>query len=254
MGLFNRLNTFLNSKKGNALLFTMVAAIVASMGTFLFVSVASINDAQKQRIAHLYNAYKMAEGITGKVSGTAFDENHLDGEESYDGLLVKIGESFTENAFITLRELITVSAIFVPDNDPTPEMLHGDANAAPYDLENSGVRINYIDKDGNGITLTNAKSEDKVAGVKVLVNLAGTTDIGTSKQATNHPYAADAPFYYVLMDNASGSKAADGLAAALLTIDDDHILSAIISPEMSVVIPSDADGYVKSTSSDDSSE
>ena len=58
MGLYQRLNTFLSSKKGNALLFTMVAAIMASMGGYLFVALTDINDAQKQKIAHLYNALK----------------------------------------------------------------------------------------------------------------------------------------------------------------------------------------------------
>ena len=239
MGLFKRLNTFLNSKKGNALLFTMVAAIITSMGGYLFVSVSTINDAQKQRITHLYNAYKMAEGITGKVAGTAFDKNNLDGSLTYDGIILEIGTAFAEGTFLDLGTLVNVSAVFVPDNDPTPEMNHGEENSAPYDFLNSGVKINYTKADGSAITVDGSgKSTDVVAGLKVLVNLAGTADIGSNDTATNHPYAASAPFYYVLMDNTEA-----GLDAGLVTITGDDILSAIISPETSVVIPSDAPGY-----------
>ena len=60
--ILNKLNKFLQSKKGNALVLTMAAAITSAMGGFFFVALSNVGDAQKQKITHLHNAYKMAEG------------------------------------------------------------------------------------------------------------------------------------------------------------------------------------------------
>ena len=234
MSLYQRLNTFLSSKKGNALLFTMVAAIMASMGGYLFVALTDINDAQKQKIAHLYNAFKMGEGTRGFINGVQINESRF-GNESYGTIIDKVGAKYDHDSFIKLSELVKDGIIFIPEYDPTPVLEHDREHT--YNLDLSGVTVQYLDEDGNEIDPATG-GETTVDDVNVLVNLAGTPDA-----VNNAPFTSATAFYYVLMDKTTADAGYASGADVALKINVATILSPGLAPETSVRIPRDNDGY-----------
>ena len=234
MSLKKRLLKLLKSKKGNALLLATAGAIAATFSVYFFVSLTTLSEDSKQRVAHLYNAYQMGQSLKGKIDGADINQARL-GSLSEDGIEAPIDDVFHNGKFISLKVMVK-KAIIIASDDPTATARAGVDTS--YDLDNSGVLIKYAAADGSVIaaTATGAGNDDIVADVQLFVNLAGTPDA-----ASNTPYTDGEPFYYILMDDASA-----GLSADDITVDLTQFPAGILATndggpqaEVSVILPQD---------------
>ena len=234
MSLKKRLLKLLKSKKGNALLLATAGAIAATFSVYFFVSLTTLSEDSKQRVAHLYNAYQMGQSLKGKIDGADINQARL-GSANEDDIEAPIDDVFHNGKFITLKVMVK-KAIIIAADDPTATARAGVDTS--YDLENSGVLIKYAAADGSVIAATDTGSatDTIVADVQLFVNLAGTPDA-----ASNTPYTDGEPFYYILMDETSA-----GLAADDITVDLTQFPAGILATndggpqaEVSVILPQD---------------
>ena len=234
MCLKQRLLLLLKSKKGNALLLATAGAIAATFSVYFFVSLTTLSEDSKQRVAHLYNAYQMGQSLKAKIDGSDTNQARL-GTVNEDDLEAPIDDVFHNGKFITLAVMVKKAVIIAAD-DPTATARAGVDTA--YDQEKSGVLIKYADSDGNPIapTETGLAGDTLVADVQLFVNLAGTPDA-----TSNTPYADGEPFYYILMETNNS-----GLTADEITVNLAQFPAGILSTndggpqaEVSVVLPQD---------------
>jgi hypothetical protein len=235
MTLKEKIVSYIKSKKGNTLLLASAAAISATFGVYFFVSLTTLSEETKQRVTHLYNAYTMGLSVEGKING---DSNRL-GDLTKAGIQDSLNEFLVDGVFISLFEMVKQGMIVV-GNDPTATT-RGNGTKIKYDDINSGVKITYLDADGNTIA-DDAASTTVVGSLSLAVNLAGTADTQEADGSSNLPYDAGTPFYYVLMDNTQ-----PGVQTSLITTtitDYTNILDATDGgpqPESSVLLPQDND-------------
>ena len=225
----------LKSKKGNALLLATAGAIAATFSVYFFVSLTTLSEDSKQRVAHLYNAYQMGQSVKGKIDGADINQARL-GSQTEDEIEAPIDSVFHNGEFISLKTMVK-KAIIIAADDPTATSRGG--VDTPYDVNNSGVLIKYAGSDGSIIAPTTVGNgtTDIVADVQLFVNLAGTADADS-----NSPYADGDPFYYILMDSGS----ATGLTDSDHTVDLVQFPAGILSTndggpqaEVSVLLPQD---------------
>jgi hypothetical protein len=234
MSLKIKLLTLLNSKKGSALLLATAGAIAATFSVYFFVSLTTLSEDSKQRVAHLYNAYQMGQSIKGKIDGADINQARLGGSTEAE-LEAPIDDLFHNAQFVTLKDMVKKAVIIVSD-DPTATTRVGTDTG--YDLDNSGVLIKFADVDGTVID-DGTGGDTLVADVHLFVNLAGTADA-----TTNAPYTAGEPFYYILMDDIT----AGFNDASKRTIDLTQFPTGILATndggpqaEVSVVLPQDSE-------------
>jgi hypothetical protein len=237
MSLKAKILKMLNSKKGNALLLATAGAIAATFSVYFFVSLTTLSEDSKQRVAHLYNAYQMGQSLKAKIDGADINQARLGGGTEND-IEAPIDDLFHNGNFITLAQMVKKAVIIVAD-DPTATARSGSDMA--YDLTNSGALIKYADAAGNVIEADSDDGSDSVpivTDVQVFVNLAGTADV-----TTNSPYTAGEPFYYILMDADTA-----GLTASDITVDATQFPTGILATndggpqaEVSVILPQDAE-------------
>ena len=234
MCLKNRLLHMQKSKKGNALLLATAGAIAATFSVYFFVSLTTLSEDSKQRVAHLYNAYQMGQSLKGKIDGADINQARL-GSGTEDDIEAPIDDVFHNGKFIPLKTMVKKAVIIAAD-DPTATSRGG--VDTPYDLENSGVLIKYADATGAVITPTEigGASDTIVADVQLFVNLAGTPDA-----ASNTPYVDGEPFYYILMDADTAGLTADDHTVDLLQFPAGILATNEGGPqaEVSVVLPQD---------------
>jgi hypothetical protein len=229
--LINAVKSFLQRKRGNSLLLSTASTITATVGIYFFVVLLSISDDNKQRIAHLYNAYIIGQSIQNVIRGGPENKDYFSDSQQLSAFrhLLRLDESFHNGEFITLKKLIQKEVI-LDSLDPTATSRFGiDVN---YDEDNSGARIRFLASDGSIIY----NSSSLVADVAIFVNLAGTSDA-----ISNVPYPDGEPFFYIVMDptgpNANGAST---------TIDTNVHKKGILSneedgiqAEQSVILPQD---------------
>ena len=234
MCLKDRLLHMLKSKKGNALLLATAGAIAATFSVYFFVSLTTLSEDSKQRVAHLYNAYQMGQSLKGKIDGADINQARL-GSGTEDDIEAPIDDVFHNGKFIPLKTMVK-KAIIIAADDPTATARGG--VDTPYDLNNSGVLIKYADAAGAVIaaTETGSASDTIVADVQLFVNLAGTPDT-----ASNTPYADGEPFYYILMDADTAGLTADDHTVDLVQFPAGILATNEGGPqaEVSVVLPQD---------------
>ena len=68
----NFIHHFLYNKEGNALMLVTASAIIGIMGIYFFISITTISQKDKERVAHLYNAYTMGISIDELVRVSIF--------------------------------------------------------------------------------------------------------------------------------------------------------------------------------------
>ena len=203
MCLKERLQYLLKSRKGNALLLATAGAIASTFAVYFFVSITTLSEESKQRVAHLYNAYTMGEAVKAKIEGEGLGINHLDGTQTEPDIEEKLKDIYDNGSFVTLSELIE-DRVIVVGMDPTQTQYRGTDIA--YDHDVSGVLIKYADELGAIITPVgetdnqSRKNLSLVHDVHLFVNLAGNTD-GTADGmgSDNGPYDLTSPFYYIVM-------------------------------------------------------
>lgn len=231
MCLKERLLKALKSKQGNALLLATAGAIAATFSVYFFVSITNLSESSKQRVAHLYNAYQMGESIKARIDGADKNATRLTVKTKKE-IENEILEVFHHEKFITLRDMVHNGIIVVGDDPTASQRKSADT---PYDLDNSGALIKYVDDAGAAITDDTAVVND----INLFVNLAGTAD-----SENNLPYGVGEPFYYILMSstNATGT----GLSDTDHTIDLSLYTAGILSDnqggpqaEVSVILPQD---------------
>jgi hypothetical protein len=234
MSLKSRLTELLASKKGNALLLSTAGAIAATFSVYFFVSLTTLSEDSKQRVAHLYNAYQMGQSLKAKIDGADTNQARL-GSNNEDDIEAPIDDVFHNGNFITLAVMVKKAVIIIAD-DPTATARAG--VDTPYDLENSGVLIKYADLDGNPIapTETGLGTDTLVADVQLFVNLAGTPDA-----ESNTPYADGDPFYYILMETSNSGLTVDDITVNLSQFPAGILSTTDGGPqaEVSVVLPQD---------------
>ena len=196
---FHLIKRFIHTKQGNAQLLTMAGAVFATMGIYFFMSLSSLNTEDKERIAHLYNAYQMGQSINALLKNRIFTKGQL--EISYKD---ENGQNrFTKEEFekyvtmetgtvFTLQEMIS-DELILDSRDPTATRING--QPIKYDVEKTKIQIifdlviDHYDENGDAIK--------KVAGVQFFVNLAGEP-IHSSTGFTNEPYEDGTNFYYLV--------------------------------------------------------
>ena len=234
MCLKDRLLQMLKSKKGNALLLATAGAIAATFSVYFFVSLTTLSEDSKQRVAHLYNAYQMGQSVKGKIDGADINQARL-GSLNEDDIEAPIDSVFHNGEFITLKTMVK-KAIIIAADDPTATSRGGVDTA--YDVDNSGVLIKYADAGGATIAATSIGNgnDSIVADVQLFVNLAGTPDVDS-----NSPYADGEPFYYILMDEGSASLTAGDLTVDLVQFPAGILATNDGGPqaEVSVILPQD---------------
>ena len=219
------------SKKGNALLIAMSSAIITTMSIFMFTVIINLSENNKERIAHLYNAYQMGIGVKAVIEGTSINLKRLTGNIEYmkDDIENSININLNHDSFVTLKQL-TKLKIVTAKSDPTASKKAG--KSIDYDLINSGVLIRYLNHNNGTITDDNTR----VKNLQLYVNLAGTTNT-----ESNAPYDEGDPFYYILMDTSQSNT--NGYEPTIdLPLHKVGILSAIEggpSHETSVILPQD---------------
>ncbi|MBL6723148.1 MAG: hypothetical protein ISQ13_03955 [Candidatus Margulisbacteria bacterium] len=237
MSLRCKLLTMLKSKKGNALLLATAGAIAATFSVYFFVSLTTLSEDSKQRVAHLYNAYQMGQSLKAKIDGADTNQARL-GTANEDDIEAPIDDVFHNGKYISLAVMVK-KAVIISADDPTATARAG--VDMPYDLENSGVAIKYADADGNPIapTETGLASDTLVADVQLFVNLAGTPDA-----ASNSPYADGEPFYYILMETSNSGLTTDDITVNLTQFPAGILSTNDGGPqaEVSVVLPQDDEG------------
>lgn len=226
--------SLLKSKQGNALLLATAGAIAATFSVYFFVSLTTLSEDSKQRVAHLYNAYQMGQSIKGKIDGSDINQSRL-GLKTEDDIEAPIDDVFHNGKFINLKTMVK-KAIIIAADDPTATARAGVDTS--YDLENSGVLIKYADAAGAVIAATETGSgvATIVSDVHLFVNLAGTPDVDS-----NTPYADGEPFYYILMDSATAGLTADEHTVNLVQFPAGILATNDGGPqaEVSVVLPQD---------------
>ena len=236
MCLKTQLLKMLKSKKGNALLLATAGAIAATFSVYFFVSLTTLSEDSKQRVAHLYNAYQMGQSLKAKIDGADTNQARL-GAGTEDDIESPIDEVFHNGEFIDLKTMVK-KAVIIASDDPTATARSG--TDTPYDLLKSGVLIKYADIDGAIIAPTahGSGTSTVVSDVHLFVNLAGTPDA-----ATNAPYGATDPFYYIVMETDNS-----GLTATDITVDLTMFPAGILSTndggpqaEVSVIPPQDTE-------------
>ena len=234
MSLKKRLLKLLKGKKGNALLLATAGAIAATFSVYFFVSLTTLSEDSKQRVAHLYNAYQMGQALKAKIDGADINQARL-GSGTEDDLEAPIDSVFHNGEFITLKQMVK-KAIIIAADDPTATSRAGVDMA--YDLDSSGVLIKFADADGNVIAPTETGNglDTIVADVQLFVNLAGTPDV-----ASNSPYTDGEPFYYILMETANSGLAADDITVDLVQFPAGILATNEGGPqaEVSVILPQD---------------
>ncbi|MEK9727303.1 MAG: hypothetical protein VW397_04250 [Candidatus Margulisiibacteriota bacterium] len=250
MSLKDRLATSLKSRKGNALLLAVAAAIASTFSVYFFVSISTLSDDSKQRVTHLYNAYTMGLSVKGKINGDSMQANKLDGTKTEDDIEDSLDPLFHNGSFITLKQMITAS-IIIAQMDPTTTSERGEK--IPYDLANSGVLIKFANQTDDVITpsdvnrpISERASLAKVHDLHLFVNLAGTTDIIESR--ANGPYATGTPFFYVVMATDDDTGRSDNLVSSMITVNLTQFPTGILATnqggpqaETSVLLPQDFD-------------
>jgi hypothetical protein len=229
--LINAVKSFLQRKRGNSLLLSTASTITATVGIYFFVVLLSISDDNKQRIAHLYNAYIIGQSIQNVIRGGPENKDYFSDSQQLSAFrhLLRLDESFHNGEFITLKKLIQKEVI-LDSLDPTATSRFG--KDIGYDQDNTGARIRFLASDGSIIY----NSSSLVADVAIFVNLAGTSDA-----ISNAPYPDGEPFFYIVMDptgpNANGAST---------TIDTNVHKKGILSneedgiqAEQSVILPQD---------------
>ena len=124
---------YLILKKGNALLLSTIALIAATFGVFFLMSVTTLSEKNKQRIAHLYNAYTMGHAIRSKIDGADLKITRL-GESTKSDIESSISQLFHDGNFITLEDMVNQSIIVAGDDPSATSRQKGDV---PYDLISS---------------------------------------------------------------------------------------------------------------------
>jgi len=231
MNLIKRVKNFIKSKKGNSLLLATVGAISATFGAYFFVAITTLSEDNKQRVTHLYNSYTIGVAVEAKINGTDESKTRLNNTEIREDIEEQINLVFHDGSFITLQDMIDHNIIAVGDDPTATDRLNDDT---PYDLENSGALITYVDAVGDVIAEGDSTPVDDVL---LLVNLAGTAD---AIDASNAPYTAGDPFYYVLMDDSQMTTT--GLDTTIDTDTYNSILSSVNGgpqAETSVILPQD---------------
>lgn len=250
MSLKQRLSNLLKSRKGNALLLAVAAAIASTFSVYFFVSISTLSDDSKQRVTHLYNAYQMGLSVKGKINGDSMQANKLDGTNVEDDIEDSLDPLFHNGSFITLRQMITAS-IIIAQSDPTTTSERG--AKTPYDLDNSGVKIKFANQSDAVIApsatnraISERSSLAKVYDLHLFVNLAGTTDIIAARN--NGPYATGAPFFYIVMATDTETGRSDSITDSLLTVNLTQFPTGILATnqggpqaETSVILPQDFD-------------
>lgn len=190
---------FTHTKHGNAQLLTMAGAIFATMAIYFFISITSMNTEDKERVAHLYNAYQMGLSVDALLKNRVYTKGQL--EVSYQD---ENGENrFTKEEFekyvtmetdtiFTLEELVS-DEMLIDARDPTATRLNG--QPIRYDQQKTTLKvvfdmvIDYYDENGDAVK--------KVVDVEYFVNLAGQ-EVDTATGLTNDPYPAGSNFYYLV--------------------------------------------------------
>ena len=111
MSLKQRLLKLLKSKKGNALLLATAGAIAATFSVYFFVSLTTLSEDSKQRVAHLYNAYQMGQALKAKIDGADINQARL-GSSTEAGLNSPIDDIFHNGEFITLKQMVKKSRYY----------------------------------------------------------------------------------------------------------------------------------------------
>ena len=244
MSLKDKLLLSLKSKKGNALLLATATAIAASFSVYFFVAISALSQEQKERIAHLYNAYQMGLSISGHLDGTSQDldriipesDTNKDKAVSSADIDKAVGDAFKNTTRVKLSDMVGANLIRIA-NDPTQSNIQ-DADVA-YDVENSTVLITHL---GDSSAELSAGATDKVRGLKLLVNLAGTKNAAENKgdkDPSGYDFGTGA-FFYIIMD--TGPSAVSSMTETISsTAHPVGILSAVSGgpqPETSVLLPS----------------
>ena len=105
MCLKDRLLHMLKSKKGNALLLATAGAIAATFSVYFFVTLTTLSEDSKQRVAHLYNAYQMGQSLKGKIDGADTNQARLGGGTE-DDIEAPIDDVFHNGNFISLKTMV----------------------------------------------------------------------------------------------------------------------------------------------------
>ena len=230
--IFNKkLTSFLINKKGNGLLLATATAIASTMGIYFFVSLTSLSEDSKQRVAHLYNAYIIGQSIKNVISGAPENKDYFSKSEQISAFkhLLRLDESFHNGEFVALKTLIEKQVI-LDSLDSTATARSGTETS--YDTSNTGGRMQFLAEDGSIIT----NSSGLVADVAILVNMAGVSD-----PTSNAPYVDGEPFFYIIMD--TNGPSVNGASATIdATLHATGILSNVdggIQAEQSVILPQD---------------
>ena len=105
MSLKAKILKMLNSKKGNALLLATAGAIAATFSVYFFVSLTTLSEDSKQRVAHLYNAYQMGQSLKAKIDGADINQARL-GSGTENDIEAPIDDLFHNGNFITLAQMV----------------------------------------------------------------------------------------------------------------------------------------------------
>ncbi len=218
--LLATIRQFITSQKGNAQLLTMAGAIAGTMAIYFFISIASLTQQDKERVAHLYNAYQMGLAVDSMISNRIM----LKGENNVSFKDEAGDYRFTKNDFemyvqmeseteFTLAQLVH-EKVLMESRDATASRLYG--TPTKYDETHTTLKVIFdmvvdrYDENGDAIKM--------VRGVHYLVNLAGQS-VDPSTDLTNDPYSPDMPFYYLV----SYENELAGLTEADITLKYDGI-------------------------------
>ncbi|MGA0242001.1 MAG: hypothetical protein ACO3K7_03260 [Candidatus Marinamargulisbacteria bacterium] len=210
--IYNRLRKAMFESRGSAQLLAVASAIAATMSIYFFVSLTTMDRQQKERVAHLYNAYQMGISIDAliqlRMTTKGETNTSLQDKNGNDRFTKKEFQKYSQieaDTIYTLQNLLD-DVLIVDSYDPTATRLLGENTY--YDRDNTKIKvildmgIDSYDENGDIVK--------KLVGVKYLVNLAGN-DASTYENMTNAPYDAGMPFYYLVgfSDDAAGLNESD---------------------------------------------
>lgn len=195
----NYLKHFLTEKKGNSQLLIAAGAILATMAIYFFVTITSISQESKERVAHLYNAYQMGISINALLKNRIFTKGHLkinyqdeNGNNQFTKSEFEKYVQMDSNTIFTLAEMVH-DKLILDSRDPTAT--RHNSSPTSYDTNNTKIKvvfdmvIDHYNENGDAIK--------KVVDVKYFVNLAGQT-VPDSTRLSNAPYEDNEPFYYLV--------------------------------------------------------